>query len=233
LGWRLVFAAAAVLLLAVLLPLLFLLLPAGSGRPGHGQAPVRPAFWLLRERRFGLILPLILTSPFVGTGIFFHQVALVEAKGWSLGRFAAAFVAFAATSVTGSLAAGWLVDRLGAIRLLPWLMLPLAAGCLVLGSGDHTGVMYQFMALAALTIGAYATVTTSAWAELYGLESLGSVRALASSATILAAAAAPGALGFLLDAGVSFPAILYGCAGFAVAASLLASWGLRGSRRQA
>jgi predicted MFS family arabinose efflux permease len=233
LGWRLVWAGAGVLLLAVLLPLLLLLLPAGGSRPGHGQGPVRPALWLLRERRFGLILPLVLTPPFIGTGIFFHQVALVEAKGWSLGQFATAFVAYAATSVTASLGAGWLVDRLGAIRLLPWLVLPLTAACLVLGSGDHPAVMYQFMALAACTMGASATVTTSGWAELYGLGSLGSVRALATSATILAAAAGPGVFGLLLDAGVPFSAILYGCAAFGVAASLLAWWGMRGSRRQA
>lgn len=58
-----------------------------------------------------------------------------------------------------------LQDALG--RRLVWavagvLLLPLAAGRWLLGSGDQVAVMYEFMALAALTVGAYATVTISA-----------------------------------------------------------------------
>lgn len=234
-GWRQVWLGAAMLLVLVLVPLLLTLVPRSAARGGPGRGPVRPAIWLLAERRFRMILPVVLAPAFILTGIFFHQVALVLAKGWSLAWFASAFVVFAGTSILSSLIAGWLVDRIGAIRLLPVLVLPLAAGCVVLAVAVQPAGIFLFMALAAMTQGAFATVTTSAWAELYGLEDLGGVRALITSATIMSAAAAPGTFGLLLDGGVRFAGMFTACSLYALAASLLAYAGLRGryTRQQA
>jgi len=59
------------------------------------------------------------------TGIFFNQVTIVEAKGWQLSWFAASFPVLAAVAVLSGLMTGWLIDRLGAHRLLALHLLPL------------------------------------------------------------------------------------------------------------
>ena len=65
---------------------------------------------VLRDYRFYVLLPVVMAPAFITTGIFFHQILLVESKGWSVDLWAASFVAFAAllraSSAAFSLASG-------------------------------------------------------------------------------------------------------------------------------
>src|SRR5690606_28975892 len=168
-GWRNVWlGAAGVLVLA--LPLMLRLLgregeqlPAASGSHAEGRSFSRAA--VLRDVRFYLIVPALIGPSFIVTGLFFHQVHLTEAKGWELSWFAACFAAYAAASTGAVMLAGTLVDRLGAIRLMPGHLLPLAAGCAILALGSHDLVALAFMSLAGMTSGAAVTVVTAMWAE--------------------------------------------------------------------
>ena len=74
---------------------------------------------MLRSTTFYALIPAILAPSFIGTGIFFNQVGIVALKGWELSWFAASFPVLAAVNVFSALTAGWIVDRWGAIRLLP------------------------------------------------------------------------------------------------------------------
>ena len=231
LGWQRIWFCAAFALVFVLIPLLWTLLPSDKGPPAATRPAARPAWWLLRDRHFPWLFPLVLAPSFTMTGIFFQQVALVDAKGWSMPQFASAFIVYAASTIVVSLVAGWLADRVGATRLLPLVVLPLCLACIVLASGRSTATIFLFMALAGLTTGSFATITTSAWAELYGLADLGGVRALVATATILSAAAAPASFGQLLDGGITVETIVLGCAGLAAASGLIAWIALPGTSR--
>ncbi|KAG1530617.1 hypothetical protein G6F50_017197 [Rhizopus delemar] len=88
------------------------------------QSPQRPmpasgetSLW--RDRRFQLSMPAILASPFISTGFFFHQVRLASEMRWSMAWVATAFVAYAVARVAGMIAAGPLIDRFAASRVLP------------------------------------------------------------------------------------------------------------------
>ena len=212
LGWRgtWVVAAAALLLLAI--PLVVQLLrrepaPAEPADGDHAAATTVPARdWtrreVLRDPFFYGLLPGILAPSFILTGVFFHQVHLVETKGWSLAWFAGSFMGYAAAVVVTSLIVGWAVDRWSAARLLPAYLVPMALGLVVLAAVDDPLAAPAFMILAGGTAGGAITILSALWAELYGTRNLGAIRALGVAGMVFASALAPGSMGWLIDLGI-------------------------------
>jgi MFS family permease len=234
LGWRTTWSVCAGVLLLAVLPTLILLLrrdpgeaatPAPPGSSTTGDRPIASRDWTrgeaLRDPRFYLLLPALLAPGFINTGVFFHQIALVEGKGWPLSVFAASFAFYAATTIATSLSIGPVIDRIGAVRLLPIYLLPLTAALLVLSlSHDPMGAA-GFMALAGVTAGMSAVMVAAVWAELYGTRHLGAIRAMSVSIIALSTALSPGLFGWLLDRGGSFDGIALGSAVGVLAAALL------------
>ncbi len=157
---------------------------------------------VLRDARFYGLLPGLLAAPFVITGVLFHQVHLVEIKAWTLSGFTACYPLYAASATAVALVCGWLIDRHGAIRLLPFYLLPLAAGLALLSIGDSIATAAGFMALMGATAGGAAILFGAVWAELYGTAHLGAIRALGVALQVLATALAPATLGWLIDQGI-------------------------------
>lgn len=139
-GWRNAWILSALTLLLVAAPLISWLMKVQRA-PRASDPPVRKVRardWtraeVLRDPVFYLTLMGVLAPGFIGTTIFFHQIYLVDLRGWSLEVFASSFTFMAVTTVTFSLLAGQLVDRFSAIALLPSFLVPLAAACLVAGA---------------------------------------------------------------------------------------------------
>ena len=181
--------------------------PGGDGDGGgDGGGPAAGPDWtrgqVLRDRRFLLLLPAVLAPGTLITGVFFHQVHLAEVRGWSMNLMALSFIAFSATQVPAGLLAGQLIDRIGAVRVLPGYLLPMAAGLAVLAAIDHPAAAFVFMGLTGVTAAIAGPVTGAAWVELYGVRHLGAIRSMAMSASVLGTAATPVAAGWLLDAGI-------------------------------
>ncbi len=182
--------------------------------PGERRAHwTRPE--VLRDPRFYLVLPAALAPSFIVTGVFFHQVHLVEVKGWSLAWYSAAFMAFAGATVPAGLIYGALIDRIGAVRALPLFLPPLAAACVVLALWDHPLAIWAFMPLAGMSAGMSQTLSAALWAEVYGTRHIGAIKALTTALMVLSTAASPWAIGALIDIGVGLEAILLLCAGYA------------------
>jgi MFS family permease len=116
--------------------------------------------------------------------------------------FAACYPIYALATVAVSLATGWAVDRWRAARLLPFYLLPLAAGLLVLAWVDVPAGTVAFMMLAGATSGGAVTLPGALWAELYGTRHLGAIRALAVAGMVFSSALGPGVMGWLIDWGV-------------------------------
>lgn len=226
-GWRETWVVAAGALLALALPLAYGLLRHGrtprNPEPAAGNGRARPRDWsrgeVLRDPLFYALLPGVLAPSFILTGVFFHQVHLVETKGWSLALFAAAYPGYSAAAVAASLAFGWAVDRWNAGRLLPAYLLPMAAGLLLLGLTDAPWAALAFMALSGLTAGAATTLIGALWAEIYGTLHLGAIRALAVAAMVFSTGLAPGLMGALLDLGIGLEAQLLAMAVYSLAAA--------------
>jgi MFS family permease len=231
LGWRGTWLACAGAVLLVVLPLALWLLRGHGEREGarRAQAAADAASgaaehsWrvgqVLRDPWFYAMLPVVLFTPFTVTGLFFHQAALVSAKGWTLPLFANAFIAFALGAITGALVGGGLVDRFGARRLLLGVLAPAALGLTVLALASAPWAAWVVMPAMGLTAGGTLTLQGALWAEVYGTGHLGAVRSMVYAVMVVATAASPVLFGALLDAGVTFETISAWC----VAAAILAS----------
>ncbi len=219
LGWRATWLAVVLGLLVVLVPLVARLgaveRTPRTSRTATDGAAAAPAgldgrHWgrreVLRHPLFWALLPGVLASPFMGTAVLFQAAPLMAAKGWSLELYAAAFPAYAASSVAGGLSSGWLVDRFGPVRLVPFVLLPLATGLGLVAAATAPITAFVVLALIGLTTGAIFTLMAALFAELYGTRHLGAVRGLVSSFTVFGTAMAPGVTGLLLDAGVALEA---------------------------
>ena len=158
---------------------------------------------VLKDLRFYQIIPGLLASPFIVTGVFFHQIHLVETKSWSIALFAYSYPFFALSVIGITFVTGWLVDRFSTIHLLRFFLLPLAFGLLLLASTDNTYVAPLFMILMGASSGAATIIISSIWVELYGINYLGSIRAMCFSMVVLSTSISPALMGLLLDKGVT------------------------------
>ena len=158
---------------------------------------------VLKDLRFYQIIPGLLASPFIITGVLFHQVHLVETKSWSLKMFASCYPLYAFSAAGIILAAGWVVDRLSAVYLLRFYLLPLGFGLILLATTDKTYIAPIFMLLAGGTAGAATIVMGALWVELYGTDYLGSIRSMGFAIMVISTSIAPGLIGLLMDIGVT------------------------------
>jgi MFS family permease len=212
-GWRATWGVVAGVLVIGCVPL-FLWLLNESRRP-KGQVEIDlgtgmgARHWRRREVLhhwlFWALLPGILAPSFISTSVFFHQVHVSEVKGWDLALMALGYPIYAALAMGASLVAGWLVDRTGPVKLLPFYLQPMAFGTAALGLGHGVGSWYFLMAMLGATAGASGTIIGALWPEVFGTRNLGSVKALASSAMVFSTALGPGVTGYLIDAGIMFP----------------------------
>jgi MFS family permease len=210
-GWRGSWLLGAAALVLVALPAIMLLFRVEraprSSDPAMPVSAVRD--WtraeVMRDPLFYLVLLGVLAPGFIGTTIFFHQVYLVELRGWSLELFASSFTLMATMTVTCALLAGQLIDRFSATALLPAFLVPLGFACLVLGLSEAQWAAFAFMGLMGISYGFSNTIFGALWPEIYGLAHLGAVRALTVAIGVFATAMGPGITGFLIDRGVDYP----------------------------
>ncbi len=244
-GWRSVWGLYGGLLALGLVPLMLWLLRGHGARHDallarldatHEAATLR-RHWtrseVLRDPFFYLVLPLILAQSFIVTGVFFHQVHLVDSKGWTMELFAATYLPYGVCTLVALLGVGLLVDRFGALRLLPLVKLPLALGLLVLAGLEARWSAFLYMSLAGLTAGSFGVFVGAFWAEVYGLRHLGAIRALASALMVLGSAGSPALLGWMIDATVSVERIAFACFLYLAMATALAVVALRRRARAA
>ncbi|WP_428650411.1 MFS transporter [Roseibium sp.] len=209
-GWRGAWVVSALVLMLMALPVLLTLL-ARDRVPSQAEvaaAKTEGRQWTraeaLRDPRFWLVNLGVNAPAFIGTAIFFHQVYLVELRGWTLELFASAFLLMAAGVVCASLVAGPLIDRFSARRLLPFTLLPLTLACFVLAGLHAPASAFVFMALVGISNGFNGTLVGAFWPEVYGTRHMGAIRSVAFAFMVFASAAGPGLVGWLIDRGVAF-----------------------------
>lgn len=237
-GWRAVWFGNAALIILVCLPFALFLLRghkvrhaaykarqadlAGSDNPTGASGWTRAQ--VLRDKRFYMLMPAMMALPFVATGIQFHQITLVEEKGWLLAMFASGYFVAATFNVVGGLGAGTIITRLGGVGgLAPFYVAPMAVSMVLLISFDAPVIIWLYMVTNGLSGGMFGVVQNVLWAELYGTQHLGSVKSLITSTSIIAAALAPAVMGWLIDSGWSMRLIAAASLGYIVLAIVLAT----------
>lgn len=218
-GWRLTYVATAVIVALAITPALYWLLKNHGERhrrhveANHAAVPASNGgrSWtraeVLRDTRFYLLMVGIQAPSLVMTGMFFHHLYLADVKGWSHAWITGNYVVYAVVITVTMLVSGRLVDRFGAVRLMPFHLLPMGLGMVFLAAFDAPAWAAVYLFAAALTSGVSFTASVAMWAELYGVRHIGAIKSLASAIMVFASALGPAFMGVLFDAGVSMSAV--------------------------
>jgi MFS family permease len=185
---------------------------------------------VLRHRLFWCAVPLLIGPPAFGTALFFHQVHMVEVKGWELIDYVALFPLFSGVSFVFMLASGLAVDRFGTARLIPWILLPYVAGFLLLAQAESLAAAAAALTLLGVTTGCMGTVPAAFWAEFYGTRHIGAIKAMAAALMVFGTAVGPGLTGALIDLGFDFPSQMIAIGLYFVFAAAAIGFGVRSVR---
>jgi len=229
-GWRATYLAVGAGVLLIALPLLLWLI---TERRAFTQPTLRedgtrrPSAWdgariVGRTAYFWLILPLLIYMPLTATALIFYVQPIGAAKGWSAELIAASFTGFAAGHAVAILLGGQLVDRFTARNMLAATGLPMVLGIVLLGLLDTPFTAFLFMGLIGASTGLAHTVSSAMWAEVYGVERLGTIRSFSVMLMVAGTAAGPALVGPMIDAGWPVALIAALFAGFGIVATLLA-----------
>ena len=214
-GWHHVWLVASFSILIFFLPLLFLSLQDQNIRHSNFIESIKDKEenkrWRTREvvvdKKFYVYLPLSIATSFISTGLTFHQIFIINQKGWTLDMLAGSFVFLGFFSIIGLIFGGPIIDKYNTKKIILFALLPLFLGVLTLIFFDSYFSMLVYMSLLGLNLGISAPFIGSLWAELYGLESLGSVKALLHACGVFASALSPVIFGYIIDVGFGIVAI--------------------------
>jgi len=182
---------------------------------------------VVRDKHFYLFAPGLMAQPLMFTGFIFHQVHLVESRGWSLIAWASLFLMYALISVATKIITGFWVDRFGAIRLVPFVSLPMCIGLLILGATSELFWGGVFLALTGITVGFQSTVSAPFWADMYGSRHLGAIKSLGAALMVFCTAVSPVLFGWLIDLNIGMHTLAFASAIYMLLSSSLAYYAYR------
>jgi MFS family permease len=163
---------------------------------------------VLTDKRFYLLLPAVLLPAFWVTGLFLYQVSIAGQLGWSATLIATAFIAHALARILSSVFVGPAIDAFSAGQLFPYHLIPIGLGFMVAYFHPGSWSAFIYMFLMGMTLGVSSNIKTALWTEMYGAETVGTIRSLFSSLMVFSTAMSPFIMGWLIDNGVPMTDIL-------------------------
>lgn len=237
-SWRTTWGIIAALIALVFIPFILYVLSKSDieestqeiKRTQSDQSESESYLQIVNDRRFWLILPAILIPPFWATALFLYQVSIAEELGWTAAIIASAFIFFAIARIISSLGIGPVIDKLSAIKIFPFYIIPLGIGVMV--AYYHPGVWsaFLYMALVGMTLGFGNSTKSALYAELYGEKIIGTVRSLFASIMVFSTALSPFLMGWMLDNYITMESIFLMAASTVVIGVILAIFGLKDTK---
>ncbi len=220
-GWRLSYASVGIFSIIFLLPTVLWLLKdqeARHARHVHGRAlsssgSTHTNSWtrsrVLHDTRFWLIILGYFTPALILTAMFFHHLSVAETKGWSAAWMTGNYIVFSIAIVITSLIIGSLIDRIGAVRLVPFKLIPLMLAMIAIGWGEHHYWVLLYFIFAGVSSGWSLTAVAALWPELYGTDHIGAIKSLTAALSVFASALGPLIMGAMMDIELSIELICY------------------------
>ena len=166
---------------------------------------------VLKDLKFYSILPAMLASSFIITGIVINQTFIIESKDWGKFAIAKSFMIYSLLTVATLFFSGFLVDKFTSRKIFPLLNVPLLLSLIILVFFDHPYSAFVFMGFMGISNGLTNVLMSSFWAEIYGVNHLGSIKALTGSLMVFSTALATAVFGVLIDSGYSIENIAVLC----------------------
>jgi sugar phosphate permease len=238
--WRQVWQVTFLLVIVVMIPAALFLSGRSQGQDGGGVNSLPTGrdgtHWtrgqVLHDIRFWMLSGLVLAPSFTATGLFFHQIYFVETKGIPLAQWIAGYAFFSTSAIIGSLAGGYLVDKLTAQRIAPIAVSAFSIATAILYMAGPGNIIFIYFTIFGVVQGMTHSTINPIWAEIYGTRHLGAIRAIAQSMTVFASALSPVILGLMIDAGWSLLPLLLVLGSFPVAAGILSYTAVRMSPKR-
>lgn len=223
LSWQQIWWAVAVVIFLIWLSLLFMaqwpdapeIKRDSSGNKIKGPNP-------MLEKRFWLIIPLTMALPVTLTGIFIYQAQMTTDLNATTTAYALGLTLMGIARFPGALLGGRWIDELGVALLARLYLAPFALAIIVAVLVDGNAGILILMVGAGISLGMSSPVVDSLLVVLWGREHLGRVRSVKSAFMVFSTGLAPAVLGFLIEDGVQFEAILIGMLIFMLIGWLLA-----------
>ena len=156
---------------------------------------------IIKQKKFYIYLPLSISLSFISTGLMFHQIFIFNEKGWSLEMLGNGFLFLGIFSIIGLLIGGPIIDKFDTRKTVLTALLPLFLALIVLLFFDNYFFLIIYMSLYGLNHGIYTPFIGALWAEIYGVESLGTVKALLHAGGVFSSALSPLVFGYLINWG--------------------------------
>ncbi len=215
-GWRQTWGLLAVAVFFVFLPVIRILLASNcepEAKDEHLESSTSAKDWtrsqVLRDFRFYMLIPAVSSAPMILTGLFFYQANLGELKGWSLVYIAKAFPVFAVFHILGALLSGPSIDKFGALKHMPVLTITLLLCLITLQFNFDPALIYPYLAFAGVSAGISRTAASAVWAQIYGTQFLGQIKAMAGAIILVSTSLTPVVFGLILDTGYDMLDIAY------------------------
>jgi len=154
---------------------------------------------VLKDFKFYTMLPNLLAPAFIITGIVINQSFIIESKNWGDYSIAKAFMVYSVLTVITLFVSGLMVDKFTSRKLLPFLNVPLLFSLIVIAFFNHPYSAFIFMGLLGISNGLTNVLLSSLWAEIYGVNHLGAIKALTGSLMVFSTALATAIFGLLID----------------------------------
>ena len=227
-GWRDAWTIVAVVILFGLTPAIALLVrnrPEDVGEYPDGVPPestmdstARSALadatddWTLKEamrtRAFWAMLVAGAVPALVITGVSFHQISIMTARGLPSSLAATSFAVESAVALPLTLLTGWMVDRYATRYILSAAQAFLLVALVLLVFAHSPALALAYSALRGAASGLWGVAADVAWASYFGRRHLGTIRGVTFAAGIVGAAIGPVPLGLAFDATGSYVAAI-------------------------
>ena len=227
-GWRNSWLVGTIILL-ITLPIIINLLsnertPNSSQENIIDQVGMESKHWerkeVLKHWVFWSVIIPFLIPPIFSTAFFFNMVHLTEIKNWSLITFTSLFPFYTGMSILTTLISGWILDKFGVEKILPFYLIPMAFGLLIFSYSDTYITAALGFCFLGMTQGLAMMIGGTFWPVYYGTKNLGSVRSLSTSSMVFGTAIGPAVVGKLLDFSINYNLILLGMSCLAIIASV-------------
>jgi MFS family permease len=208
-GWRMAYRVLGALVLVMGIPLTAIFVrerPAAAGqRLTTLGSTVRQG---LRSRAFWLIVATLFLSSIAVNGAITHLSPLLTDRGITPASAALAVSILGASSLTGRLVTGLLLDRWFGGRVSAVLLMGVAAGILLLATAANSITGILAAALIGFGMGGEADVTPYLLTRYFGLRTFSTLYGLTWTAYAIAGATGPVLMGRVFDATNSYATLL-------------------------